>query len=364
MQTIRAAVNSRVSAKEPAQQRIFRREGDAFCDEWTTHEGQRVTIKLPRGALIRPGERSPVLVWAPDHEPRSAEQTSPADPSEREHLAQRLRIASASDLTAADAHRAWRLGDPRVSTDLSRLFSELVRQDPESSDQLSVLAAVAEAILLFDPSHVAAAKALERAICSTTLSTFHRSSVSASLARAYRSEFLTEAMASLRDTILRLLELPVPRGWSPATYPCLGHLARLARKATLRRCTADLLSTDEATRESLLNRLSQIAGADVLLMLRGHLGREASPRLRFRLLTYLDELVPVRTRGAVLADALVLESPWWRWQAIQELWRLRSSEAASLAATQLQREPDELLRDLLEQAVKAAPALRRQRKRS
>jgi hypothetical protein len=99
-------------------------------------------------------------------------------------------------------------------------------------------------------------------------------------------------------------------------------------------------------------------------MLRGHLGREASPRLRFRLLTYLDELVPVRTRGAVLADALVLESPWWRWQAIQELWRLRSSEAASLAATQLQREPDELLRDLLEQAVKAAPALRRQRKRS
>lgn len=229
--------------------------------------------------------------------------------------------------------------------------------------RLPLLASLAEGILLFDPSHVPSAQALSEALHSCSISDFERMSVAASTSRAFRFEFETQAMHGLRKALVRLAE-DADAPWGRSIFSCLNHLLRLTRETTLARCGADLAHGDELTRESLIGRLGEVAGADVLFLLRRHVEHETSPRLRLRLLILLGEFVPDRTRVAILRDALALDAPWWRWQAVQELWRTKPATARELARSQLLNEPDRLLQELLREAVVVSEGLGRRRLRS
>lgn len=328
--------------------RCFERTGDLLIDVYARNAVDKpVSFQAPLAALQR--LRWDIGIAASPHRPDSGL-------LEQQRLALRSRVlgVAADELSSIDFREIRRLGDGGSAAVLERRLPDLVAR--WATSEFVLLADAASAILSLNPTHTESARLLTAALLSPKHDNFVRTQVAGSISDALRLDRDTEAMFALRDALVGLLTNKDGIDWAPFAYSCVRHLADLDRSHTLKRCEEDLRERDEWERGMLLNELAQIPGADVLGLVRRHLGGERSPRVRMRIMRMLGELMAERERAEILRSALGDASPSCRFMAIKALHRLKAETALRLAKRSYAVEPDEYLRRLLSEAVELTRA--------
>ena len=337
--------------------RAFVRKGQDCFDSYTDEQGRACAVRVPIVRVDR-------LVWAssrvPDPPGRAPTEVARA---RRERLLEKL-ASRESPVTVRDYVEAGRVGDSEVAELLGRRMADVQRRAHlEAGDisgkreEFALLVAAAEAMLTLVPCHVGAAVMLSELLYSAR-DEDARARVAAAVAAVYRPESHGEAMTCLRDALVRLLSrAPQRPQWGPDMIACVGVLLDIDRAMVLARCRDYLRMPHERVRRDVIWRLGRVAGGDVASVLVAHVRKETSPRLRVDLLVLVGDLLSRRAREQILLAALANESPWWRWQALQQLWRVPPAVAIQLAGTALAAEVDPLLRTLLSDAAEAASAI-------
>jgi hypothetical protein len=349
VQEARHAIAHRI---EPARsnvmvnhRRSFERRGSLVVDAYGTNPHGKST------SFQGPAEMFAKLRW----EDRSSRSFVELSPERREHddqLRKRLTDCQPMSMSNDDLLAISELGEPRLALLIEPAFKRM--KTAWQRQEKIRLSNAAYAVLSFNRNHVLAATTLESLLLGKATSAFERLQVAGCISSALRLEFQTDAMFILRRALSRVLHDSRTAGWAPWVYPCVGHLLGLHRSETLARCRADLKTQDEWSRHVLIGELGQVVGADVLMMLAGHLEAEPSQRLKIQLLQILGELLPSSKREEVLALGLCDESPSCRFLSIKALRRLDPRSRRILAEANMRHEPDPLLRGLLGQVVEAS----------
>lgn len=204
-----------------------------------------------------------------------------------------------------------------------------------------------------NPNHLASASRLTTILFSPETSAYVRARVAGGLSSAFRVDCETEAMFELSDALRRLVCARAGVVWGPFAYTCVRHLLKIEREEAVRKCEDELRNQDEWARHMLINELAEVAGADVILLLLRHFKREDSARVAMQVMRVLGDLLPESQRARVLATGLADESPSCRFLAIKGLSHVRPKIANELALRNLQLEPDDVLRNLLAEAISA-----------
>jgi hypothetical protein len=321
------------------QRRSFERKDGVLHDTYVDAEGEITIVNMPEGAMRK-------LCWRPGRGPVKRRMRTIGVTASLEAMLARWSAAPEGEVGVDDLLLVARVGDDRFVPAVERQLMAM-NESGRVRKEATRVAAIARCLLALVPWHVGAARALAELLFARGLSDFERTRVAAHLAQAFLPTRRTDAMNILQEALLRLLNGSGQLSFGPQFYSCVGPLFQMQPDATLRRCRAEFARRKESARSALIANMRILPGSDVLAVLYAQIGKESSPRLRFRLMTVLGQFVNRREVRAILKRTLADESPWWRWQAVQELWRVEC-EVARRHATELERlEPDPLLRRLL-----------------
>ncbi len=314
--------------------------GDLVSDEYTTAEGVSVGVRMPRAVIQH-------LAWSKGtHQPTLA----PVTENVELEWAKRLGAAAHSaDVSLEDGALARRF----ATSESLELLEKLLASDSAEADEAAWGPRVRLAGVVCGLTFCsrAAASTLAEALRSSRPGV--RDAAAFAIGRAIRPGVHTPAMAILLSAVNDLLAAHSSPGWPRFAYSWAGALVCLEPKATIRRCREELERAAEDDRLWLVAAMARHRNAEALALLCRRLRSESSPRVGLRILVDVGAGVRERQRQASLGAALRDDSPWWRWQAIQELWRIRSGPARELLAATLSAEPDPLLRDLMLSAADA-----------
>jgi hypothetical protein len=331
---------------EAMTRRLFKRYGNNVADSYAANDsGESLEFVGPVAMFASLG-------WDRLDEPWKDEPFDGASQQrEREHVRALLREGALEALDTEHFLLLERLGDHEAATFLGRRFGELVAAWT-ASDPVK-LAHAASALLSSDRGHTGAATTLASLLVTDGLSHVDRSRIAQTVAGAVDVNGRTEAASILRDALRRLIRARDGIVWGPFAYTCVRPLYALDKTATLARCEAELRERGEWERHLLLNELAEVPGSEISVMLLRHFESERSPRLKSQLVRLLGELLPEAQRVEALAAGLQDESPWGRYLALKSLRRVPPPAAHDLATANLEAEPEELLRGLLEQVIAA-----------
>jgi len=318
-----------------ARRRFALVAGDQVFDEYTTAEGIVVGVKMP-GAVIRS------LTWL-KHLNGSCVEARGRE-SESSEWAHRIRNATqAADISVEDGYLARRLATAESLVHLERIALNGGADTDMAARKARVR--LAGVVCELNSCHTATASILVEALRSPHVEI--RDAAAFAIGRAIRHLIHTPAMTVLLSAVEGALTAYASPGWPRFAYGWSGVLAFVEPRGTLRRCRQELERAAEDDRLWLVSAMAKYRNGEALTLLRRRLCREPSPRVGLRILVEVGGGVSKQRRQMSLYAALSDESPWWRWQAIQELWRIESNPAHELLTAALSEEPDPLLRDLM-----------------
>ncbi len=311
---------------------------DEIHDQYVTAEGASIGVRMP-GAVIRG------LAWAVENRTLPAQRIL-AEPARREWVARLRTATSPVEVSVEDGHLAKHCATPE---DLSRM--ELLLTGGSEANESAWVARVRLAGWICELSACSVLAAIVVAEGLGAPWDRVRDAAASSTGRAIRPGINTPAMNMLRDGAKRALADYGMAGWPRYGYSWAGILGLVDPLEARRRCREELSLAKEDDRLWLITAMAKYRNTEMIQLLRGHLHSEDSPRVALRILVEVGAGVAQKRRLIVLRDALSDASPWWRWQAIQELWRLEPRHARPLAADALLTEPDPILTDLLSRAI-------------
>ena len=331
-----------------ATKRSFHLSGSHLVDVYGVSDtGKEISFRIPIEALREPQ-------WGTSARTTVPQLTADDLVRRRGSLLARFRKADVQELSSADFIEARTLGDPEIAQALESRYLEMeaawARSDAE------ILAGASSAVLSLNPTHARAGAVLAGLFLDKQLSNYSRTLVAGHLSDAFDRSRQTEAMASLAAALLAILRAPRAHGWGVFVYACIGCLYEFDGPRVLRRCKRELLSRGEWYRRQLVVELSNIPAANVYKLLKSHLRRETSPRVRVQIVRILGALLSERTRILYLEAALDDESPSARYLALQGLRDVKRPTALRSARAALEREPDAHIRALLERVAGGAEA--------
>lgn len=307
-----------------------------LTDTYTTAEGAKIGVIMPervlRGLFFL--KRRPAMAREASDEMAEA-------------WAGRMREATvAEDLSLDDLAEMKRFATLELVSRLERLLAgPLPVRDAEWKARVRVASAICEIVCCSNE----AAACLVDALRSPSVAV--RDAAAFAVGRAVRPDVKTSAMVALLAAAKQEIDACGPKGWPRHAYSWISVLALAEPETTLRRCWEELSRAPEEDRFWLVVAMAKQRHAEALAQLARHLERERSSRVGLRILVEVGPGVSAQQRRDVLRRALNDDSPWWRWQAVQELWRVPAPSASRLARRSLAREPDPILQELLRQAI-------------